>query len=135
MGSVCEEYHGASTREAQSICTGTRRGKKRCVACIGELQARFNIVRRPARLWSLKTIRKFMKACIILHNMIVEDEGKMAERNIDLNDVPGASIVLPPEVQKGSNSNPCFDDVRRRNAAIRARPIHALMILLYNVIF
>lgn len=61
-----------------------------------------------------------MKACVILHNMIVEDEGEMAEQSIDLNAIPGASIVLPPEVQKASNSNPCFNDARRRNSAIRA---------------
>ncbi|KAF7152257.1 hypothetical protein RHSIM_Rhsim01G0115100 [Rhododendron simsii] len=40
----------------------------------GVLQARFAIVRGPARSWSLKTIKDIMKACIILHNMIVEDE-------------------------------------------------------------
>ena len=39
-------------------------------------------------------------ACVILHNMIVEDEGEMAEQSIDLNAIPRASIVLPPEVQK-----------------------------------
>jgi hypothetical protein len=91
----------------------------------GVLQKRFNIVRRPARSWSLKIIRNIMRACVILHNMIVEDEGPaMAERPIDLNDVPGASIVLPPEVQTGSNNHPCFADVRRRNSAIRSQPIH-----------
>ncbi|XP_058223075.1 uncharacterized protein LOC131332791 [Rhododendron vialii] len=36
--------------------------------------ARFAIVRGPARSWSLRTIKDIMKACIILHNMIVEDE-------------------------------------------------------------
>ena len=35
-----------------------------------------------------------MKACVILHNMIVEDEGEMAEQSIDMNAIPGASIVL-----------------------------------------
>jgi len=65
----------------------------------GVLQARFNIVRRPARSWSIRIIRQIMKACVILHNMIVEDEGEMAEQSIDLNAIPRASIVLPPEVQ------------------------------------
>lgn len=90
----------------------------------GVLQSRFNIVRRPARSWSMKILRKIMEACVILHNMIVEDEGEMAEEPIDLNAAPGSSIVLPPEVQKATNSNPCFNDIRRRNAAIRAHSVH-----------
>ena len=44
-----------------------------------------------------------MTTCVILHNMIVEDEGELAEEAIDLNVVPGASIALPPEVQKVRN--------------------------------
>ncbi|XP_050249307.1 uncharacterized protein LOC126696663 [Quercus robur] len=40
----------------------------------GVLQARFAIVREPARFFHLETLQKIMKACIILHNMIVEDE-------------------------------------------------------------
>ncbi|XP_066373737.1 uncharacterized protein [Miscanthus floridulus] len=90
----------------------------------GVLQARFNIVRRPARSWSTRIIGLIMKACVILHNMIVEDEGEMAKESIDLNAIPGESIVLPPEVQKATNSNPCFNDVRRRNSAIRAHSVH-----------
>ncbi|TVU03239.1 hypothetical protein EJB05_51227, partial [Eragrostis curvula] len=90
----------------------------------GVLQARFNIVRRPARLWSAKIIDSIMYACIIIHNMIVEDEGEKAEENIDLNHAPSTSIVLPPEANVGTNDNPYSADVRRRNAAIRACPIH-----------
>jgi hypothetical protein len=91
----------------------------------GVLQARFNIVRRPARSWNIKIVKKIMTACVILHNMIVEDEGEMAEEPIDLNAVPGESIVLPPEVQNSTNSNPCLDDVRRRNFAIRSHSAHS----------
>ena len=40
----------------------------------GVLQARFAIVRGPARFFHLETLQKIMKACIILHNMIIEDE-------------------------------------------------------------
>ncbi|XP_050250584.1 uncharacterized protein LOC126697568 [Quercus robur] len=38
------------------------------------LQARITIVCGPARFFHLETLQKIMKACIILHNMIVEDE-------------------------------------------------------------
>jgi hypothetical protein len=34
----------------------------------------FDIVRRPVRLHKLERLKEIMAACIILHNMIVEDE-------------------------------------------------------------
>jgi hypothetical protein len=40
----------------------------------GVLQARFAIVRGPAHFWDKNTLREIMNACIIMHNMIVEDE-------------------------------------------------------------
>ena len=38
------------------------------------MQARFVIVKNPALFWDKVKIGKIMRACIILHNMIVEDE-------------------------------------------------------------
>jgi hypothetical protein len=43
----------------------------------GVLQSRFAIVRGPIRYWDEETLANIMKACIILHNMIIEDEGVM----------------------------------------------------------
>jgi hypothetical protein len=40
----------------------------------GVLQARFAIVRNRARFWDEATLRDIMLACIIMHNMIIEDE-------------------------------------------------------------
>ncbi|XP_048596555.1 uncharacterized protein LOC125578249 [Brassica napus] len=40
----------------------------------GVLQARFAIVKNPAILWDKKQIGMVMRTCIILHNMIVENE-------------------------------------------------------------
>ena len=45
----------------------------------GVLQAQFAIVRRPARFFYQETLHDIMKACIILHNMIIEDERDEAE--------------------------------------------------------
>lgn len=40
----------------------------------GVLQARFAILRNPARMWQMRSLAEIMYACVILHNMIVEDE-------------------------------------------------------------
>lgn len=50
----------------------------------GVLQARFAIIRGPARLWDIETLAYIMKACVIMHNMIIEDEGDVdAEERFD----------------------------------------------------
>jgi hypothetical protein len=43
----------------------------------GVLQSRFAIVHGPVRYWDEETIANIIKACIIMHNMIIEDEGAM----------------------------------------------------------
>ena len=40
----------------------------------GVLQARFAIVKNPSLFWDKVKIGKIMRACVILYNMIVEDE-------------------------------------------------------------
>ena len=40
----------------------------------GVLQARFTIIRGLARFWHHEDLSFIMKVCIILHNMIIEDE-------------------------------------------------------------
>ena len=40
----------------------------------GVLQARFAVVKNPSNLWDKSKIGNIMRACVILHNMIVEDE-------------------------------------------------------------
>jgi hypothetical protein len=52
----------------QEVC------RKDVECAFGILQARFSIVRGPARFWDETILNNIMKACIILHNMIIEDE-------------------------------------------------------------
>ncbi|PNY02170.1 ribosomal protein, partial [Trifolium pratense] len=60
----------------------------------GVLQSRFAIVRGPARSWHMNTMKHIMYACIIMHNMIVEDERDIHDGNFDYdhvdNDTPSA---------------------------------------------
>ena len=48
--------------------------KKDVERCFGILQARWTIVRAAARIFYVEALRSIMMTCIILHNMIVEDE-------------------------------------------------------------
>ena len=48
--------------------------RKNVERAFGVLQARFAIIQKPALAWSATMLWKIMMACIIIHNMIVEDE-------------------------------------------------------------
>jgi hypothetical protein len=49
--------------------------RKMVERAFGVLQSRFAIIRGPARPWDIETLTLIMRACVIMHNMIVEDEG------------------------------------------------------------
>ncbi|GJX27370.1 ALP1-like protein [Tanacetum coccineum] len=41
----------------------------------GVLQCRWRIIRQPARAYQINALKRIMYCCIILHNMILDDEG------------------------------------------------------------
>ena len=50
-------------------------GERKAVErAFGVLQKRWAIIRHPARLWEREELANIMYACVILHNMIIEDE-------------------------------------------------------------
>ncbi|XP_024171976.1 uncharacterized protein LOC112177977 [Rosa chinensis] len=63
---VSEEEVYFSTKQEEDI--------KDVERAFGILQARFAIIRQPAKGWSLAKLNSIMLTYIILHNMIVEDE-------------------------------------------------------------
>jgi hypothetical protein len=70
--------------------------RKDVECAFGILQARFSIVREPARFWDEATLNDIMKACIILYNMIIEDErdSNEVQQDDDYEQVP-ESIPIP----------------------------------------
>jgi hypothetical protein len=68
---ICHPYD-VRTQHFATIQESARKDIERT---FGVLQKRWAIVRGLAYGWSLEHIRDIMKTCIILHNMIVEDEG------------------------------------------------------------
>ncbi|XP_038704662.1 putative nuclease HARBI1 [Tripterygium wilfordii] len=61
----------------------------------GVLQSRFAIVRGPALYWEIDTLSDIMRACVILHNMIVEDERDHYGINFNYDTIEG---YTPPNI-------------------------------------
>ena len=59
--------------------------------CFGVLQQRWHYLRNPCRAWTKEKMRDAMYACIIMYNMILEDEGNATCQNY----VPGARTEMP----------------------------------------
>eukprot|EP00644_Phytophthora_capsici_P007941 jgi/Phyca11/128539/e_gw1.77.147.1 len=47
----------------------------------GVLQARFAVIARPAHTWSLEKIKSTLKCCVILHNMIIDNDAETGRRS------------------------------------------------------
>ena len=61
--------------EKNSLFAKTQEAVRKDVErAFGVLRARFAVVKNPSKLWDKDKIANIMRACIILHNMIVEDE-------------------------------------------------------------
>jgi hypothetical protein len=69
----------------------------------GVLRRRWTVLKRPARLYDRGQMENVVLACIILHNMIVEDEKNLEdiEEELDLNQAPSVVSVEPPEFADG----------------------------------
>ena len=84
----------------------------------GVLQARFAIVQGPARIWDLETLSNIMKACIIMHNMIIEDEGGSCDLEFD------GTNAQPPESLSHGGSD-AVDELFERLHRIRSSETHS----------
>ena len=101
---------------AQEAC------RKDVERAFGVFQAHFAIVRRLVRFFHLETLQKIMKACIILHNMIVEDEWDDNEV-VDL-DYEQIDEVDNPPMQVLREQSDGFMSYIERYGCIRNRKIH-----------
>ena len=88
----------------------------------GVLQARFAIVRGPARFWKLEVLKNIMKACIILHNMIVEDERDNNEMDFSYDASDG--IPTPTLISERSSELLQFIHTQHR---IQDRDTHSIL--------
>ncbi|XP_021715249.1 uncharacterized protein LOC110683212 [Chenopodium quinoa] len=98
------------------------------------LQARFAIIRKPSLAYDEDIRRDIMKACIIMHNMIVEDERHNYTRAEVLrsfykedqqNLTTASTSTTPPfEFNVGRPTNFDFNSFLQRKASLRDRKTH-----------
>lgn len=83
----------------------------------GVLQARFAIVKGPARFWDQVDLYYIMKTCVILHNMIIEYQR-------DEEDVEAAELLRERPLQVSRERTPTFTDFLTRNKKIRSTDMY-----------
>ncbi|CDH61462.1 predicted protein [Lichtheimia corymbifera JMRC:FSU:9682] len=85
----------------------------------GVLQKRFAIVRNPARLSKHRDVITVMRGCIILHNMIIEDERAEPVEDLEEEHLPLLSIDRNP-VTLGEYSRR-WEEIKDRSAHLQLR--------------
>ena len=89
----------------------------------GVLQTQFAIVRGLARLMKEEEIGVIMRACVILHNMIVEDERDNYELAFDYDVVKGTAS----EPIVNHDYHPCYEKYFQRSKEIRDPDVHTAL--------
>ena len=84
------------------------------------LQARFAVVKNPSNLWDKEKIANIMRACIILHNMIVEDERDSFTQYDVFEFQQGEDVDLTYSVNMATNLGNTID----RRTKVRNRQAH-----------
>ena len=82
------------------------------------LQSRFAIVAGPSRVWNKNVLHDIMTTCIIMHNMIIEDEHDINATLEEQDEVPNA------EVEMTSVDDARFQEFLARHNKIKDRDAH-----------
>ncbi|XP_073307089.1 uncharacterized protein [Primulina huaijiensis] len=84
----------------------------------GVLQPKWTIITGPARVWSKQVLHDIMTTCIIMHNMIIEDE---RELNVPVTDYREALI---PDVEMARDEHARFQEFLARHRKIKDKSAH-----------
>ncbi|XP_021761791.1 uncharacterized protein LOC110726627 [Chenopodium quinoa] len=78
------------TRQDRLFAKHQEAARKDVERAFGVLQARFAIIKKPSLAWDTDILHNIMLACIIIHNMIVEDERETYQNNVNTNEFMNA---------------------------------------------
>ncbi|CAA7031950.1 unnamed protein product [Microthlaspi erraticum] len=84
----------------------------------GVLQSRFAIVAGPSRFWNKEVLHDIMTTCIIMHNMIIEDE------RVDDAHIEERAEVPIADVERTGDDDVQFQEFLARHKKIKDREAH-----------
>ncbi|XP_075499103.1 uncharacterized protein LOC142537476 [Primulina tabacum] len=84
----------------------------------GVLQSKWAIITGPTQVWSKQVLHDIMTTCIIMHNMIIEDE---MELNVPVTDYREAPI---PDVEMSRDEHARFQEFLARYRKIKDKSAH-----------
>lgn len=94
--------------------------RKDVECAFGILKACFRVVETPTHLWLIANISDIMTACVIMRNMIVEDEGHVWDTE-DL-EFEGDYEIEPPEHTFGTPQH--IARLLERDSQVQSRTMH-----------
>ncbi|XP_021823776.1 uncharacterized protein LOC110765036 [Prunus avium] len=94
------------TQKQKLFATHQESYRKDVERCFGILQARWAIIRGAARMFDEEVLRSIMMTCIILHNMIVEDEYDYEAEEVYEEDPMNTALTRIYEKPIGPNGEP-----------------------------
>ncbi|CAL8996280.1 unnamed protein product [Prunus brigantina] len=94
------------TQKQKLFATYQESYRKDVERCFGILQARWAIIRGAARMFDEEVLRSIMMTCIILHNMIVEDEFDYEAEEVYEADPINTALTRIYEKPIGPNGEP-----------------------------
>jgi len=120
VGNICETISSPQGNKRKHFAKAHESARKDVERAFGVLQAQFAIVRRPARFWELEMLKDVMMACVILHNMIVEDK----QTNTGEEDLEYEQLNEPLEIVTLGATND-FSEFLRRHHSIKDKETHS----------
>ena len=116
-----QTIHDPQGEKRQYYAKMQEAARKDVERCFGVLQSRWGIIQNPSRQWDLNTIKDILMACVIMHNMIIEDE-----RDQELEPIIAEPINVPwrhGPMRRGLN----FEDYVQGHEMIRDERSHYML--------
>ncbi|CAH9126923.1 unnamed protein product [Cuscuta epithymum] len=91
---LVQTIHQPQGRKKKYFAMRQEACRKDVERAFGVLQSRFAIIAGPSRFWEKKVLHDIMSACIIMHNMIIENERDIHAPVEDVRDTPVPDIEV-----------------------------------------